>query len=210
MTSRKTLVTHRYSETRTRLYQPQYQSYSSYKDHLRDEFDFRCGYCLSREIWQDALSFAIDHWLPQDARPELKADYDNLIYSCAPCNNFKRALLLELKPLEDNLDDHIAFDEEGVAVGRTEKGTELVRILRLNDDERLGFRQFVLETWKLAEQKKPELVLGFPSQERLPDLSQKRPYDSATENCYFKMSENGSLPKIFISERPSQTAPGNV
>jgi 5-methylcytosine-specific restriction endonuclease McrA len=210
MTNRSRLVTHCYPKSRARLYQPSYESYGSYKDHLRDEFDFRCGYCLNREIWQDAFSHAIDHWLPQNAHPDLEADYENLVYSCGPCNNFKRALLLGLKPLQDPLEEHVAFDEDAVAVGLTRKGTELVRILRLNDDKRLGFRQHILELWKLAEQKNPALILGMPSHSQLPDLTKKKPYQATTENCYFKMCEKGNLPKTFISERPSQAAPGSV
>ena len=50
-----------------------YEDYRSYKDWLRDEFTFRCVYCLERERWypsgQDA--FAVEHVTAAIARETL-------------------------------------------------------------------------------------------------------------------------------------------
>lgn len=47
-----------------------YVDWASYKPWLRDEFLFRCVYCLSRERWkpegQDA--FSVDHVVPQSTK----------------------------------------------------------------------------------------------------------------------------------------------
>lgn len=40
---------YRYTVRDARLYNPVYRNYRSYLDFLRDDFDFRCGYCLHRE-----------------------------------------------------------------------------------------------------------------------------------------------------------------
>ena len=42
-----------------------YQDYDSYRDWLRDEFLFRCVYCLHREQWYDrGATFNIEHFVP--------------------------------------------------------------------------------------------------------------------------------------------------
>ena len=77
-----------------------YANYKSYKPWLRDEFGFRCVYCLCRERWepngQDV--FSVEHFHPQATSPELVTDYDNLIYTCLACNAYRRdePLLLNL------------------------------------------------------------------------------------------------------------------
>lgn len=44
-----------------------YQNYESFKEWLRDEFSFRCVYCLFRERWypNGSMSFSIDHVIPR-------------------------------------------------------------------------------------------------------------------------------------------------
>jgi len=57
-----------------------YRDYRSFKPWLRDEFGFRCVYCLWRERWyaDGADTFAVDHFIPLSSRPDLICDYDNL------------------------------------------------------------------------------------------------------------------------------------
>src|SRR6185312_3127966 len=69
-----------------------YEGYASYRPWLRDEFAFRCVYCLSREQWgRETGEFDLDHFAPQKARPDLETTYDNLFYSCRRCNATKSA-----------------------------------------------------------------------------------------------------------------------
>jgi hypothetical protein len=69
-----------------------YADHASYRPWLRDEFTFRCVYCLLREQWgRVSATFDIDHFLPVAHHPELAATYDNLLYSCATCNVGKGA-----------------------------------------------------------------------------------------------------------------------
>ena len=64
-----------------------YAGYESYRGWLRDEFSFRCVYCLNREQWVIAKgAFAIDHFVATSINPDLIVDYDNLLYACVACN----------------------------------------------------------------------------------------------------------------------------
>lgn len=69
---------------------PSYSKYSSYKKHLRIEFDHRCAYCNIHEA-EDGGSkkFHIDHYLPKSIFPGKCCEYSNLFYSCADCNILK-------------------------------------------------------------------------------------------------------------------------
>ena len=64
-----------------------YTGYESYRAWLRDEFAFRCVYCLSREHWgRVSGEYDLDHFVPQKTDPARKAEYDNLGYACRRCN----------------------------------------------------------------------------------------------------------------------------
>lgn len=66
--------------------------YSNYRDCLRWEFGFICGFCLLHE--SDFIEFGaegtgvtwIEHIERQARRADLKCDYDNCVYSCRFCN----------------------------------------------------------------------------------------------------------------------------
>ena len=64
-----------------------YSDVQSFRPWLRDEFSFRCVYCLVREQWGKRLGeFDLDHFEPVASSPEASLDYDNLVYSCHACN----------------------------------------------------------------------------------------------------------------------------
>ena len=71
------------STTHHRRHEPfGYESYPSYKPWLRDEFTFRCVYCLTREAWARGLTtFNLYHFLPVAHNPDLAVDYGNLLYA---------------------------------------------------------------------------------------------------------------------------------
>src|SRR5260221_4890554 len=69
-----------------------YADHAGFRPWLRDEFSFRCVYCLQRELWvQSQGTFDVDHFLPVSLHPELGVQYDNVLYSCCSCNLAKRA-----------------------------------------------------------------------------------------------------------------------
>ena len=58
-----------------------YTDYTSYRPWLRDEFSFRCVYCLFREQWGRVRGvYTLDHFLPVALHPGKATDYDNLLY----------------------------------------------------------------------------------------------------------------------------------
>lgn len=63
--------------------------YPEYREFLRYDFFYSCAYCTMSESEAQAIRFAIDHYEPRKARPELEHQYDNLMYSCDPCNERK-------------------------------------------------------------------------------------------------------------------------
>lgn len=87
-----------------RVHGPQgHVDYGNYKPWLRDEFEFRCVYCLTRELWSffGKNIFEIDHVLPQKTHPRLTCDYDNLVYACGDCNSLKSDRARTARPLPD-------------------------------------------------------------------------------------------------------------
>ena len=67
-----------------------WQNYRRYRPWLRDEFSFRCVFCLVRELWSDPRrANPVDHFIPRALRPDLTNDYDNLLYVCPGCNSIK-------------------------------------------------------------------------------------------------------------------------
>ena len=67
------------------------RAYDSYRPWLRDEFDFRCVYCLKRETWGQVTSeFELDHFEPQSLNPNVENwTIFNLVYACRRCNAVK-------------------------------------------------------------------------------------------------------------------------
>src|SRR5437660_7325976 len=120
-----------------------YADYASYRPWLRDEFSFRCVYCLFREQWsRPPGSFAIDHFQPITNRPKLTADYDNLLCACATCNAVKGALDCP-DPLTVLTSGNVSVSEDGRLHGDDLWGACLIDILGLNSDEFVEFRM----TW---------------------------------------------------------------
>ncbi|KTC91292.1 HNH endonuclease [Fluoribacter dumoffii] len=94
-------------------------TYRTYKPRLRIDFNYSCGYCKANEpeIGGAKNSFQIDHYQPKKEFPELINNYENLIYACRACNQYKgdywptpfESLLQKiiLNPRVDNLEKHI-------------------------------------------------------------------------------------------------------
>ena len=109
-----------------------YAEVASFKDWLRDEFSFRCAYCLSREGWEWGRSaFAVNRVVPPSVAPERKFDYSNLVYACRGCSSAKRDFLI-LDPRSAILADQVIIAADGTAVALTEEGRLFVETLRLN------------------------------------------------------------------------------
>jgi hypothetical protein len=162
-----------------------YKDYRLFKPWLRDEFDFRCVYCLEREQWNRAghRIFSVDHVAPSSKNPDLTCDYTNLVYSCVGCNSLKCDAELPVDPCEHGLGEHLQCLPDGTIVSKESMvGTILIQIFAFNSEPRAQqFRQFLI---RLAERgKEPDAVpivrnaykLYFETPPVWPNLEQLRP-----------------------------------
>jgi hypothetical protein len=159
-----------------------YVNYKSYKPWLRDEFQFRCVYCLWRERWLSLgdEAFSVDHLHPRAAAPNLVGDYDNLVYACCRCNSVKTDARCVLNPCQQGYGRHLQVLPDGSIHGLTPQGRELIEICRLDRPRIVQARGKLLELFgMLQEAATPkatwllEHYLSFP--DNLPMLSQYRP-----------------------------------
>ena len=103
-----------------------YRHYSSYRDWLRDEFTFRCVYCLHREQWYNrGATFHVEHFIPVTVDPAGKCKYSNLLYACATCNEAKRAITGVPDPCEVAFHDCLRITGDGHIEALNDAGEKL-------------------------------------------------------------------------------------
>src|ERR1700693_1425858 len=108
-----------------------YAGYESYRPWLRDEFCFRCVYCLLREQWGRVRGvYAIDHFLPVAHHPARVTDYDNLLYACATCNAAKGARAVP-NPLVVLTSPAVRVAEDGTVQADSAQAAQLIELPRL-------------------------------------------------------------------------------
>jgi hypothetical protein len=179
-----------------------YSRYRAYRNWLRDEFTFRCVYCLRRETWLTlSLDWEIDHFLPKCAHPDVARDYDNLVYACNRCNRTKAARYLpDLEKVAYG--ECVCVDDRGKIHWLNEPGRNLIEALGLDDEDYTAMRLQIVEFLQEARPggKIYAHLLGFP--ERLPDLSKepeppdgnKRP--NGIRESWFEKAKRG-LPEYY-------------
>ena len=119
---------------------------------LLERAENRCEYCLLPQ------SLALHKYEPDHIVPVQHggvSDTENLALSCMRCNRFKGPnvgsfdtetgnLVPFFNPRKQQWDDHFLF-ENGVIVPLTQEGRVTVRILRLNDEDRVTERRAMIE-----------------------------------------------------------------
>lgn len=155
-----------------------YAGYESYRPWLRDEFSLRCVYCLTRETWTRLTgAYAIDHFTPVVARPDLAAEYDNLLYACSACNLVKGGRTVP-DPLAVLLDPAVRVAEDGSIRADAPEAAKLIELLGLNRDRLDEFRELWIGIVRRARRFDPALyrrVMGYPDD--LPNLASFAPPD---------------------------------
>jgi len=184
-----------------------YADPTSYKPWLRDEFSFRCAYCLARERWNPSGhdNFGADHVVAQSVAPLLLTTYANLVYAC---NSIKGAAPLPWNPLVVAVGLHVVVGQDGVAVALTVGGKDWILAFRLNSDAKVGIRLEKLATLR-AKQTHPDdadidhlfrRAFGYPDD--LPDLSVLRPPEGnavagSESRSYFARRSRGELGAVY-------------
>jgi len=162
-----------------------YRDYESYRDWVRDEFMFRCVYCLHRERWYGrGATFHIEHFIPVAGDPHRDLEYANLLYACATCNNAKCDILGVPDPCSVAFADCVSIKEDGQVEALNEAGESLVKKLRLNSVKNVHHRFRWMRVLAALQLHEPDLYcehMGFPDE--LPDLRTKRvPLNSRVES----------------------------
>ncbi len=139
------------AEPHVRRHGPQgYADYASYLPWLRDEFSFRCVYCLLRESWGRVRGvYAIDHFLATARRPTKIADYDNLLYACATCNTAKGARSVP-DPLAVLTSPEVRIAEDGTIHADSVEAARLIELLGLDSPQSTEFRMLWIGIVALA------------------------------------------------------------
>ncbi len=180
-----------------------YPEHGRYRPWLRDEFSFRCVYCLSREQWGRALGeFEIDHFVPQKFNPDQAAVYDNLVYSCARCNRVKSAQNVP-DPMTAFMTGNLRIQPDGTLESYSPDAESLVLKLDLNSSEMVEWRLLWIRIIELAREHDLDLhrrLMGFPA--NLPNLGRHRPPGGNSRpdgitNSYFALRARGELPAIY-------------
>ena len=193
-----------------RKHAPQgYKGHKSFKPWLRDEFQFRCVYCLERERWYPSghHAFSVEHVKPK-ADPDyehLELEYTNLVYACLRCNSAKQMSIL-IDPCVETLADHLRFEPDGSVVGTTTEGEDMIGILGLDQSNPTRTRREHIQLYNLYKDyphdvKVRELFLsrfGYPDD--MPTLSGRRGRNGnkgSDKLSYMAKSKDGTLEETY-------------
>jgi hypothetical protein len=159
-----------------------YRNYESYKPWLRDEFSFRCIYCLCRERWfpDGDDCFSVDHLESQKRAPQRRTDYENLVYACCQCNASRQDCDWLMNPCDEPMATHLEVQDDGTIRALTAKGKAWIQACRLDRPKLTEFRKGLLALVRdLTQRQDQDAVnllrhcLGFP--DNLPRLDILRP-----------------------------------
>ena len=154
-----------------------YQQPASFRPWLRDDFSFRCVFCLRREQWDRASSLEVEHFLPSGRFPNQRLNYHNLFYACSRCNSAKGDRAID-DPSRTLLSGNVVVGEDGRIIGQSDEARRLITALRLNSAEAVHYRRLWIEIVAMARQFAPDLLhtlMQLPDD--LPDLSRLKPPD---------------------------------
>lgn len=180
-----------------------YASYAEYRPWLRDEFSFRCVYCLKRERWgQVTGEFDIDHFEPQALKLDLAVDYSNLLYACRRCNSVKGDREVA-DPFASLVSPLTTTKPDGTLHGHTENSIKLILQLDLNSPRMVCWRILWMRIVELARERDPILrknLLSFPDD--LPKLDYLRPpagnsRPEGIAESWSAIAQRGNLPEAY-------------
>ena len=131
------------------------RDYRRFRPYIREDFSECCAYCLLHELLAGgAENFELDHFRPKSRYPDLTHVYENLYYSCHPCNNIKRhfwptdALLARgyrfVDPCHDDFSTHFT-EVDGRWEPITPAGDYSQERLRLNRKHLVEIRRIIAQ-----------------------------------------------------------------
>ncbi len=201
----------------TRRHGPRgYQTVEAYKPWLRDEFTFRCIYCLWRERWcaDGAQAFSVDHLVPRTTHPAGLYDYENLVYACCQRNALKQHAAPVLDPCREAFGAHLEVQSDGAVHALTPLGAMQIALCRLNRPVLLEARRLMLDLLTLlttsdtAEARALwQRLCSFPDD--LPQLALLRPPSGNTRPAtlamsYYAQRQRDELPETYEPAKDSK------
>ena len=180
-----------------------YSDYQSYRPWLRDEFSFRCVYCLLREQWgQIRGGPGIDHFQAIAHHPNKRRDYDNLLDACMPCNAMKGKRTVG-DPTELLTAPHVWVADDGVIHTHNPEAAKLIESLGLDSPQSTELRALWIDIVALAADHDEPLhkqLMGFPDD--LPNLGRLRPpggnsRPEGVAKSFFAARQNGALADTY-------------
>ena len=192
------------SQPRIRRHGPHgYADLQSFRPWLRDEFSFRCVYCLIREQWGRATGeFDLDHFAPQRRNPGKVVEYENLLDACHTCNLRKADRQLP-DPSTALTTENVRVYPDGSLTGLSDDAARIIRRLCLNSPGLTRWRRTWIRIIELAEESDPELLrvlMGYPND--LPNLKRSRAPENTRphgiSDSHFARRERGDLPDVYL------------
>ncbi len=180
-----------------------YKNYERYRPWLRDEFSFRCVFCLAREVWaKKRANWEIDHCIPQTLAAALVLVYENLLYVCSSCNSLKSSHLVP-NPCQVAFGRCLIVQVDGTIHALNEEGELLIEFLGLNDDDYIRWRQLVIgevkSMYEAGDNEKLIMKLGYPKE--LDDLSKLKPVGNTKpegiNKSLYARRVRGELPEMY-------------
>ncbi|EMI45745.1 hypothetical protein FHS27_004294 [Rhodopirellula rubra] len=158
---------------------------------------------MKRERWgQVTAEYELDHFQPQTLHPDLELSYDNLVYACRRCNNVKRAQAVD-DPFAVATSGHLKVLGSGELLAISGDAIRLVRVLDLNAEIMIQWREMWLRIAELAEENDPVLyrnLFRFP--EDIPRLDRLIPTGGNARpdgvvQSWFARQERDELPESY-------------
>lgn len=182
-----------------------YSSYSQFRPWVRDEYEYRCVYCLFRERWCPILKLHLDHFVAQAVDSSKKGAYRNLVYACPTCNTTKSHHRIP-NPVRVLTRDSVTVNEDGTIDCHTTQAQKIVRKLGLDSPEYNEWRRLMIDIVAMAAATKTgkhkdlfKNLMGYP--DNLPDLGRKTPASNSRRKgvteCAFERKKRGELPDVY-------------
>lgn len=151
--------------TPVRTFTKTYQNYRTYKPHLRNDFNGRCGYTDCPDQWfGGSKCFHIDHFQPKSKFPALINHYENLVYSCSYVNILKTDDIVGMiDPCSTEFNDAFFRDKHGYICADPRNPNALIMHRKL----KLGLERYrivwILESLKDTLQDLSSVVSSSPA-----------------------------------------------
>ena len=140
-----------------------------FRSQIRERAQGCCEYChLPEET--DVIAFEVDHIIAEQHGG--LTELDNLAYSCFECDRYKGPNLTSIDPQTNKItilfnprqqqwNDHFQLTTDGTLTGHTATGRTTIRLLKLNDSERMQERVGLIAAGKLTpERQSPNQAEG--------------------------------------------------